>query len=181
MNPNEFESYPIPTGRPPVPYTSEAEGQTPSPKKKDVLSLLSLIFGLISGGSAILCGCFCFMGYALTLYLGIAALVLGIIALVRKTPRAKRAVPGVVAGGIGVVCSLVLVVFLVVFSISGPEGFFRWCSDTFGLPYDEMMESYEDIMESYGYDDPFLNDEDSFFYDDEYPYDEFDFSEELPL
>lgn len=174
MNPNEPMQYPIPTGQPPV-SLSEA------PKKRDVLSLLSLIFGLISGGSAIFLGCFCFRGFTLTLYLGVAAIVLGIIALVRKTPRAKRAVPGLITGGIGVVCSLVLVVFLVVFSISGPEGFFRWCSDTFGLPYDEMMESYEDIMESYGYDDPFLSDDDSFFYDDEYPYDEFEFSEELPL
>lgn len=113
-----------------------------------VLGILAIVIALVS--------CCIPFGYMLTILLGLAAIIFGIIAVAKKRGKGMG-IAGIICGVVGLITSIVMTIVIVLFSMG-----------MLAMPA-FMME----IMEEYGYDDYYYDydyDYDDYYYDYDYDY-----------
>lgn len=102
------------------PYGQEPYGQPPynnqfnnKPEKKNGLGITSMILGIV-GLVLGCCGC-----YYLSIPLGIASIILGIISMRKKETTRGFAIAGIITGSIGIVLTLIIVIMIVYMKSNG--------------------------------------------------------------
>lgn len=121
-------------GYPPV-YASPR----PAQKKVDGLAVAALVFGI--------CGIvfsFCCIGAPF----GIAAVILGIVALAKKTPSGGMSVAGIIMGGVSILLSIVMILYAVLYAPS----FLRSVETELDHLDDYYSDYFDDSSRSNGYD-----------------------------
>ena len=123
-------------------------------EKKSALPTVSMVLGIISAASVLLC-CFCGHAY-ITAGLGIAAIICGIVGRKKGGPNKGKCTAGIVTGVIGLIFGLTVLIFSIAVAATDGYAVIRimgplW--ESAGVDMDELNRliesgaSFEEIME----------------------------------
>lgn len=129
----------------PYDYVPAVEMYSGEQKKSKGLSIAAMVCGIVSGVTVLACCCF-FVGAPFTALTGLAAVILGIIALVKKSDGRGMAITGLVLGIIGLLCGIIASAYIAVIgSLDSREDFYELFGK-FGLTEEQI----DDILDENG-------------------------------